>query len=152
MSQQPRPDSFCGCERTVRGVPIRVSRVQPFLSALEGERGVSIRTIRRIISARSKRAEYFGSSLFADPAWDMLLALYGAEIDQRRVSVGNLCCAARVPASTALRWIDVLVQHRLVAKRSDPFHGRRVHISLTPQGSLAMEKYFTAMPEAPAVL
>ena len=152
MSEQPRSNSFSGFEPAVLNGPIRVGPVEPFLSALEGNREISPRTIRAIIRARASRAEFFCSSLFADPAWDMLLALFGAELEQRRVSVGSLCNRARVPATTALRWIDVLLKHGLVEKRNDPLDRRRVHVSLTADGSVAMGQYFAAVPQPLAVL
>ena len=72
-------------------------------------RQVSAETVRSVIRARRLRARYFPEELFADPAWDMLLDLFQAEIAQLRVPVSSLCIAAAVPATTALRWLKTMV-------------------------------------------
>ena len=54
------------------------------------------------IRAPRLRSCYFAQDLFADPAWDMLLDLFQAEISQLRVPVSSLCIAAAVPATAAL--------------------------------------------------
>jgi hypothetical protein len=43
------------------------------------------------------REQFFGPDLFADPAWDILLDLYAARLEQQRVAVSSLCIAAAVP-------------------------------------------------------
>lgn len=103
---------------------------------------VSPETVRAVIRARRLRGSYFADELFADPAWDMLLDLFHAELTQLRVSVSSVCIAAAVPATTALRWLKALTDKGLVHRRSDPYDGRRVYVELSPQTSLAMQSYF----------
>jgi hypothetical protein len=43
--------------------------------------------VRRIISARASRRQFFSADLFADPAWDIMLELYALQCEQRRISV-----------------------------------------------------------------
>jgi hypothetical protein len=57
--------------------------------------------IRAVIRARRLRNQFFADELFADPAWDMLLDLFAAGLEKRRVSVSSLCIAAAVPPTTA---------------------------------------------------
>ena len=95
------------------------------------------------IAHRARRAKLLPTNLFADPAWDMLLDLYRAELDQCRVSVSSLCIASQVPPTTALRWISALHEHGLIARRADPLDGRRYFVSLTATGSEAMGRYFS---------
>jgi hypothetical protein len=54
------------------------------------------------ICARRLRERLLPAGLFADPAWDMLLDLYAAEIEEQPVSVTSACIAAAAPATTAL--------------------------------------------------
>ena len=107
-------------------------------------------TVRAIIRARRLRARYFDVELFADPAWDMLLDLVQAEIDQLRVPVSSLCIAAAVPATTALRWIKTMTDSGLFVRRADPHDGRRVFVEMAPDTSLAMRRYFAEIGQ-PAV-
>jgi len=113
---------------------------------------LSADTIRAVIRARRLRAHYFPESLFADPAWDMLLDLLQAEISQLRVPVSSLCMAAAVPATTALRWLNSLVQKGMFIRRSDPHDGRRVFVELSPESSGALRRYFAEVEKAAAVI
>lgn len=98
--------------------------------------------IRRAIRARRLREEVFGlPGLFEDPAWDMLLDLFAAELERRRVSVSSLCIAAAVAPTTALRWITKLIELGLFERRPDEFDRRRAFIALTARASTAMRNY-----------
>ncbi|MFL5478508.1 MAG: hypothetical protein ACJ79X_05785 [Gemmatimonadaceae bacterium] len=103
---------------------------------------LSADTVANVIRARRLRGRFFPDELFADPAWDMLLDLLQAEIRQLRVPVSSLCIAAAVPATTALRWLKMLVGQGLFIRRADPHDGRRVFVELAPDTSLAMRRYF----------
>lgn len=96
-----------------------------------------------ILDARRRRADFFSPGLFADPAWDMLLALYNLELNQQSISVSKLCMSAGVPLTTALRWIAKLESDGLVRREDDPLDGRRSWVELTDAGSCAMRGYFS---------
>lgn len=100
------------------------------------------RLVRKIIRQRQRRAEIFRGDLFADPAWDMLLDLTAARVEHKRVSVTSLCIASGVPATTALRWIALLVESGLVQRTEDDRDRRRAFISLSDLGADLMAKYF----------
>ena len=102
--------------------------------------------LRAALRVRRNRDRYFDSKLFADPAWDILLELYAAELGQRRVAVSSLCIGAAVPATTALRWIKTLEQKGMIQRAADPTDGRRVFVSLAPDTSSAMEQFFSSLP------
>jgi hypothetical protein len=108
-------------------------------------------TVRAVIRARRLRTRYFDAELFADPAWDMLLDLVQAEIDQLRVPVSSLCIAAAVPATTALRWIKTMTDSGLFVRRADPHDGRRVFVEMSQDTSLAMRRYFAEIGQPRAV-
>ncbi len=106
------------------------------------------RAIRATIRARRLRDQHFASELFADPAWDMLLDLYAARLEGRRVSVSSLCIAASVPPTTALRWIGTMHDAQLFGREPDPTDKRRAHITLTDRAAAAMRGYFGAAGRA----
>ena len=85
----------------------------------EQVREISEETVRWIINARKLRSRFLPASLFADPAWDMLLESLRAEIAQRRISVSSLCFAANAPTTTALRYIKTMVQQGLMMREPD---------------------------------
>lgn len=105
------------------------------------------RWVRRIIRQRQMRARYFDGDLFADPAWDMLLDLTAACVEQVRVSVTSLCIASGVPPTTALRWIGQMTDAGLLRRIEDESDRRRAFITLTDMAIDAMARYFADMGE-----
>ena len=95
-----------------------------------------------MLRLRREREEVFGKHLFADPCWDMLLDLYVALRRGRVISVSSLCVAAAVPASTALRWIEILVQQGLVLREPDPKDKRRILVVLTRKAETQLDHLF----------
>lgn len=105
--------------------------------------------IRRAIRVRRMRDEAFGlAGLFEDPAWDMMLDLFAAELEQRLVSVSSLCIAAAVAPTTALRWINKLIEVGLFERQPDELDRRRAFVALTPSASAMMRNYVAALARA----
>jgi len=101
-----------------------------------------------IIRARQMRSRYIANDLFAEPAWDMMLELLEAEITQRRVTVSKLCNAAEVPSTTALRWLDAIVDKGIAIRRPDRFDSRLVYVELCDGASAALRRYFAELMRA----
>ena len=99
---------------------------------------------RAAIRKRQLRARFLEPSLFADPAWDILLDLTAARAEGRRVSVTSLCIASGVPPTTALRWISLMTDQGLLRREEDMVDRRRAYIGLTDDAVEAMAKYFDA--------
>ena len=119
------------------------SREQPANDGADAD--VPIETVRNAIHARRLRNRYFDGKLFADPAWDMLLELFEAELAQLRVPVSSLGIAAAVPATTAVRWIAAMTDAGLVERRADPRDGSRIFVELSPEASEVMRRYFSEL-------
>lgn len=98
--------------------------------------------VRSILRERRRRDQFFSAYLFGEPAWDFLLELYLAEIEQQRRSISCLCRKCHVPTTTALRWITTLSEEGLVTREADRLDSRRVFISLSRAGVEAMTEYF----------
>jgi hypothetical protein len=99
--------------------------------------------VRRILRARRIREQTLGSDLFADPAWDLLLEAFAADLGQRRISVADLCCASPVPSTTALRWIQKLEQDDWLCRAE--FADGAEDIELTAQGAVKLRRCFEAI-------
>jgi hypothetical protein len=87
--------------------------------------------VRTLIRARQRRVADFGTELFADPVWDMMLDLLASRLEGRPVSTSSLCIAAGVPGTTALRWIRLLTDRGLFVRVPDPRDGRGVLVELS---------------------
>ena len=110
---------------------------------------VTPQEVRRVIHLRQSRSRFFGQfigeGLFEDPAWDMLLDLFAAELEGNRVSVSSLCIAAGVAPTTALRWIARMTDMGLFVRHPDPVDRRRAFMTLSPRASDAMRAYMVAV-------
>jgi hypothetical protein len=117
---------------------------QAAADAAKGKIRIDAGLVRAMIRARRLRDQFFRSEIFADPAWDMLLDLFAARLEKRRVAVSSLCIAAAVPSTTALRWIKSLCDQGLFVRLADAEDGRRVFIELLDTTAAAMEAYLRA--------
>lgn len=114
---------------------------------MSSEARIDAEMVRNLIRVRRLREQFFSKDLFADPAWDMMLDLMAARLEQRRVAVSSLCIAAAVPATTALRWIRTLTEHNLFVRREDPEDGRRIFIELSDAAADALTAYLQTATE-----
>ena len=102
----------------------------------------SARLIYTICDVRRDRGKFIPGKLFGEPAWDILLELYAAELDNQRMSITRLNRRSGIPATTVLRCLSLLERAGLVRRSDDPTDLRRVFVSLTVAGEQAMDGYF----------
>lgn len=113
----------------------------------DGARAPTDELVRSIQQARLDRIRFFPPQLFADPAWDMLLELYAAQLAELEVSVADLCIASYAPATVALECLSALERERLVERQTDPFDERRFTLTLSDRAIRAFTDYFAYMPK-----
>lgn len=105
--------------------------------------------VAEILRSRRRREKIFGADLFGEPAWDILLELYAAELTHQNLSVSDACYASAVPHTTALRWIAKLENDGWVTRVYDPCDGRRCWLMLSDQGSDKMRRFVTDLAIRP---
>lgn len=105
------------------------------------------RRARKLIRQRRLRADFLPASLFAEPAWDMLLDLYAADYEGKPVAVSSLCIAANVPSTTALRSIDAMTRAGCLERRRDPKDARRIFVTLSAGARAGLDAYFGAITD-----
>lgn len=101
-----------------------------------------------IFRDRQRRAKYLPTVPFADPAWDLLLDLYFRGAKGEIVTVSNACMAAGVPTTTALRWIDILIDLGLVTREADVADRRRILLHLTDDAREKLKAYFSQLMDS----
>lgn len=112
---------------------------------------LSAEALRAIVKARQQRAEFFGGDLFGEPAWDLLLELMLARLDNRTESVTSLALAASLPTSTAVRWLREMAGHGLLTQTTDPKDARRTLVWLTDGAADRLLAYFARVAKTPIV-
>lgn len=100
---------------------------------------------RAILAERQRRASCFDEGLFGEPAWDILLALYAAEQEAGRQTIGQLIRWVQVPATTALRWIAFLEKKSLVTRTPHPTDLRMVFVELSDKARAQLTNYLAGV-------
>ena len=96
---------------------------------------------RKAFADRRRRADIAGTSdLFGEPAWDILLLLFIAACEGRRLSLDAACSGAQVPETTALRWIAVLEKRSLIVREGP---SQRPFVKLTASANANLVGYFS---------
>lgn len=90
---------------------------------------------RLLMASRHKRRTAFATTIFADPAWDMMLAAYVAEAEGGVLDLDMLARTATMPKASVTRWVNALRQEGLVEIEAR-------------QGDAAAERLFRLTPEA----
>jgi DNA-binding MarR family transcriptional regulator len=97
-----------------------------------------------MIAHRRRRYDHFDKRLFADPAWDILLAMTVAECSQQRVTISQLCDRIDAPMTTALRWVASMTDDGLLIRQDDFTDKRRKFIKLSSEALSEMIRYCSA--------
>ncbi|MGL3822877.1 hypothetical protein [Sphingopyxis sp. R3-92] len=90
---------------------------------------------------RRRRDSLIGHALFAEPAWDMMLRLYIEHHRRQDVDISQLCASSAVAATTALRWIGILIEHKLITHSPAGTCDADIRLRLSTQGIEEMERY-----------
>lgn len=100
----------------------------------------TVERAKQLLKLRRFRDSLLGAEHFGEPAWDMLLDLYIARCQGRKIQVSSLCIASMAPPTTALRYISVLTDKGIIIRQPDPTDGRRILIHLSQNVHEAIER------------
>lgn len=89
--------------------------------------------IRDVLKKEARKRQIGNGELFGDPAWEMLLDLLLAKIEERQVSVSSACIASGAPMSTALRLVRRLVSEGVLFRVPDEHDRRRNFLVINPK-------------------
>ena len=98
---------------------------------------------RQLVRERTTRLKFFESFAFGEPVWDILLDLYIASGTGTLISVSSACIAARVPPTTALRYITLLANRGMIKRRPAPHDSRVIYVSLEGEFRNALRQYLS---------
>lgn len=135
------PKRTSSLERDVASIDVIVS--SPSGST---DRKAAVELARRTFVARRARGRFVRGAMFGEPAWDMLIALYASEGSERQ-SVTNLTSLSGVPPTTALRWIDYLVDQGFAFRRQHRTDRRISFVEISDKGRENLDAYFSTLLE-----
>lgn len=111
---------------------------------LDGQDGDGFAMLARYVEARRVRAMIFGQNLFADPAWDMLLLLFQAELEGRTMTLEQVSETLRLSMNVMLNHVGILERRGLLAEhRLSPSGQRRRIMRLTSLAVDAMTSWLS---------
>jgi hypothetical protein len=84
-----------------------------------------------VYRSRRERSKYFSKMFFGEPAWDMLIDLFIAQLKGREISTTSLCMASDVPQTTALRYINAMESKGLIERSPSLDDKRRNYVKLS---------------------
>ena len=104
-----------------------------------------MKQVRHIYAGRRLRERFLPAGFFGEAAWDILLELFMLDLYDQRATVKRACVAASVPPTTALRWIAILEDERLIIRSTSKGDHRVIWLSLTPKGIDTIRRYILAL-------
>jgi DNA-binding MarR family transcriptional regulator len=138
----PIANGFEAISATCAPPPGPTRPTKPDLSGTDDANDDRLAAIARAeYASRRRREALFTKSLFADPAWDMLLDLYVQRHAGRPISIHSLCVASSVPQTTAVRWIGRLEECGMVSRSPCLRDHRVIHVTLTENAVQTMQAY-----------
>jgi DNA-binding MarR family transcriptional regulator len=116
-------------------------------SIADTSRAALVARAREEFGNRRRRTAIFERSMFGEPAWDMLLALYILDVSGQRQTTGALMQFSGAPITTARRWLDYLVGNGLARRSHHPTDQRVMFVTLTEKGRSALDLYYSETVE-----
>lgn len=87
-----------------------------------------------------------GNGLFADSCWNMCLDIYICDLKGERVAVSAIAHSSGIPMTTAMRYINVMVEQGLIEKTPNPADNRMVFVSATLDCTNKIKKLLYSSP------
>ena len=93
-----------------------------------------------IFGLSKARAKIFPPSMFGEPAWEMMVALY---VSEELPTAADLARWTDTALSTAMRWIAYLETHRLVVRETRDDDRRSQSVKLSDEAREKMAALFS---------
>ena len=97
-----------------------------------------------LLRQRRARDRYFGSSLFGEPAWDIMLELMIARIDGREMKLSELGVGNSAPETATREYIDELAAAKLIERYDDGEETGDCLLALSSEAARRMAELYRA--------
>lgn len=90
-----------------------------------------VRRAEKLLKWNRFKAEMLSarSGLFADSCWNMCLDTYICDIKDKKITVSSIAHGSGIPMTTAMRYINVMVEEGLLVKSPNPSDNRMIFLS-----------------------
>jgi hypothetical protein len=135
--------------RAARSYPVYPEPVAPNparpepVEGLDPPRSITAPLVRAIIAVRRLRASFLPDAP-GDHAFSMLLELYAAHLEGRRIAQTRLAIVAGVPHASAIRIARALLADGLLTAAADLTDRRLILLGLSDEAVARMEAYLRA--------
>ncbi|SIN98144.1 hypothetical protein SAMN02745824_2522 [Parasphingorhabdus marina DSM 22363] len=105
------------------------------LEQLQTERTLSNQELASLVlSLRRQGHKVFPEAYFSTAAWDILLVLYDAHEKREKLRIQQISSRTHLKPSTAIRYVDILMQDGFVFVEDDSSSGETSYVLLTQSG------------------
>lgn len=87
-----------------------------------------------------------GNGLFANSCWNMCLDIYICDLKDQRVTVSAIAHSSGIPMTTAMRYINVMVEQGLLTKTPNSADNRMIFVSVSADCSEKIEQLLQSAP------
>ena len=98
-----------------------------------------------LLKQRHLRKDFVFEDLLGEPAWDIMLELFIARVEGRKLMVTSLCIGSGASASTALRYIGELQDRGWIVSQRSELDNRRRLLEVSEEGFFKMGDYLRAI-------
>lgn len=114
----------------------------------DSKRQTLLRRALATMEMRQLRHRFLNPTMFGEPAFDLLLALYVTNASPAIMSLRILSAVIGVSESCAARWMKLLVTEGLVLSVDSDAEPGGVRAALTEKGRIVLDDYFMALGKA----
>jgi DNA-binding MarR family transcriptional regulator len=104
---------------------------------------------KAMLLERQRRTRFFARSMFGEPGWDILLALFIND-QTEQMNITQIVLLIDTPTTTVLRWLKSLQADQLITVRKDWRDGRMSIVGLAEKGRSTISTYFEESAQAAA--
>ncbi|MEH6789228.1 helix-turn-helix domain-containing protein [Parasphingorhabdus sp.] len=87
-----------------------------------------------------------GNGLFANSCWNMCLDVYICDLKDQRVTVSAIAHSSGIPMTTAMRYINVMVEQGLLTKTPNAADNRMIFVSISDDCAEKIEELLLSAP------
>jgi len=87
-----------------------------------------------------------GNGLFTDSCWNMCLDIFLCGLKDQQVTVSAIAHSSGIPMTTAMRYINVMVEQGLLQKSSNPADHRMVFVAVSENCRTKIERLLFSAP------